>query len=517
MYNFVATSYQNSFAMKKYFFISALLLMTLITVNANAQIYDSICHHHVGLYEQDPGIYDLDMRNMMELRDGGIVANVQVFGIHDEIMEHGNQLYKLVYDKGKLSFSDSTFVEDHDLCYYLLERNPLGDDNVYAKIVRDFDNCRSYLQIDFFDDNLVFNPKKEIIVPLEDAIVNWTGQFLIDPYNDIVLVYLKSDGDYWFMRVGLDGTVKQKVCVSHAVMNTGIPHPLVIQTAPLEFACYGVIRTEHYSEFRCYTLDSLFQVTDTLTSRYWDPGGYDKMILDNTQTILLAERFSNTYPDPTNGVVVCRIDRESQEMLVRTKFNTDPLHVIYFNDVPGTIGCARPFGLALAHDGNIYMAYDTQYRTVWPEGWIAIVKMTPNLDIIWQRYFLEPDVCSHMGSALIALENGGVAAGVLESEIGVSTVSFIVVDDQGGVVSDLAAQARPFMFYPNPVTDALHLRYSPDVNPKQVDLYDLEGRRMLIQQSDLERIDMEGLAPGVYTLRVLMDDGTDYTSKVVKQ
>ena len=169
------------------------------------------------------------------------------------------------------------------------------------------------------------------------------------------------------------------------------------------------------------------------------------------------------------------------------------------------------------YDGNIYMAYYTQDRTVWPEGWIAIVKMTPNLDIIWQRYFLEPDVCSHMGSALIALENGGVAAGVLESEIGVSTVSFIVVDDQGVAVSDLAAQARPYMFYPNPVTDALHLRYSPDVNPKQVDLYDLEGRLVLIQQSDLERIVMEGLAPGFYTLSVTIDDGTIFTNKIIKQ
>ena len=507
--------------MKKYFFISALLLMTLITVNANAQTYDSISHHHVGLYEQDPGIYDLAMRNMMELRDGGIVANVQVFGIDDEVMEHGNQLYKMVYDNGKLSFSDSTFVEDHDLCYYLLERNPWGDDNIYAKIVRDFDSCRSYLQIDFFDDNLVFDPEKEVIVPLEDTIVWWTGQCMIDPYNDIVLIYPKFEGRYYiycFMRIGLDGTVKQKVHVSQAVLNTGFPHPLkVFQTAPLEFAFYGVIATEHYSEFRCYTLDSLFQVKDTLVSRYWDPGGFDKMLLDNTQTILLAERFSNAYPDPTNGVVVCRIDRESQEVVERTKFMTDPQYATYYNGVQVTIGCARPFGLALAHDGNIYMAYDTQDRTVWPEGWIAIVKMTPNLDVIWQRYFLEPDVCSHMGSALIALENGGVAVGVVESEIGVSTVSFIVVDDQGVAVSDLAAQARPYMFYPNPVTDALHLRYSPDVNPKQVDLYDLEGRRMLIQQSDLERIDMEGLAPGVYTLRVLMDDGTDYTSKVVKQ
>ncbi len=79
------------------------------------------------------------------------------------------------------------------------------------------------------------------------------------------------------------------------------------------------------------------------------------------------------------------------------------------------------------------------------------------------------------------------------------------------IVNDLV------IFYPNPVTDALQLHCPPGTKPVRVELYDVEGRQVLTQQTDLERIGMEGFSPGLYTLRVILDDGTVYTDKLVKQ
>jgi DNA gyrase inhibitor GyrI len=74
----------------------------------------------------------------------------------------------------------------------------------------------------------------------------------------------------------------------------------------------------------------------------------------------------------------------------------------------------------------------------------------------------------------------------------------------------------PYRFYPNPVSDRLNIHYSPDVTPKAVELYDVQGRLIHTQHNNLENIGMENLPAGNYTLRVVMHDGNTYSEKVVK-
>ena len=71
--------------------------------------------------------------------------------------------------------------------------------------------------------------------------------------------------------------------------------------------------------------------------------------------------------------------------------------------------------------------------------------------------------------------------------------------------------------YPNPAQDQLRLQYSPDVEPAQIELYDLQGRLVRSQGSGLERLNLQGLAPGQYVMKVTMTDGTAYSDKVVKE
>ena len=85
------------------------------------------------------------------------------------------------------------------------------------------------------------------------------------------------------------------------------------------------------------------------------------------------------------------------------------------------------------------------------------------------------------------------------------------------VLSEFGMEVRPYDYYPNPTQSELHLRYSPDVTPKQIELYDLQGRLVRSQRNDLESFDMEGLASGTYTLRVTMVGGQTFSDKVVKE
>lgn len=83
-------------------------------------------------------------------------------------------------------------------------------------------------------------------------------------------------------------------------------------------------------------------------------------------------------------------------------------------------------------------------------------------------------------------------------------------------VPDLEALVRPYTYFPNPAQNELHLQYTPDATPSQIKLYDLQGRLVRSQRNSLESINLEDLASGTYTMRVILEDGKVFSDKVVK-
>jgi hypothetical protein len=76
---------------------------------------------------------------------------------------------------------------------------------------------------------------------------------------------------------------------------------------------------------------------------------------------------------------------------------------------------------------------------------------------------------------------------------------------------------RPYAFYPNPVKEQVLMQFSPDVQPAQVELYDLQGRLARRQNKAFESIDLSQLPAGTYTMRVILEDGKAYSDKMVKE
>ena len=117
---------------------------------------------------------------------------------------------------------------------------------------------------------------------------------------------------------------------------------------------------------------------------------------------------------------------------------------------------------------------------------------------------------------MATLENGGVAVGGVIYGAP-PELFFLIFDDEGWSVSETNVQVRPYAYYPNPTQDELHLQYSPDVTPKQIELYDLQGRLVKTQRNGLESLNMSDLPSGTYTIRVIMKDGKVFSDKVVKE
>ena len=109
-------------------------------------------------------------------------------------------------------------------------------------------------------------------------------------------------------------------------------------------------------------------------------------------------------------------------------------------------------------------------------------------------------------------------AGVFLSDTWDNVLNLIIINDDGSArTADTESFLRPYMFFPNPAQDQLTMQYSPDVQPRQIELYDLQGRLVCTQKQGLESLNLQGLAPGQYLMKVTMTDGKVYTDRVVKE
>ena len=504
--------------MKKH--ITIIVALLLLCAGVQAQTYDSIAHHHVGHF-------DIDLRNMMQLRDGNILANIQLFEIDEHgnyLGDYGNRLLKI--DPNGAILLDSVFVADDDLNYFLIERNPIDKDNIYAKVVRNLDEMHSDLRISFFDDNLNFKPEKEIWVPLSDTIFgSLSDSYFLDEHGDIVLRFpITERNELHYYRIGIDGSVK-----NHEVMpkdsspinyGTAGGHDFgIFNEQPAEYYFAG-LNSSDLSKMYIHVFDSALVLKETLTpsgvpaNTQFDFGMRERVLDWDAETFMVASRWDNIN-GLEDGVRITRYRKEEPcEALATCYFRTMPQLLIG----NFSIGCAFPFGLAKSGDGSLYFAYCTQdpeglyFGT--PVGRVSVVKMDADFNILWQRFCLEPEGYSRVGSECVALEEGGVAVG--GTVFGAPPeLFFIVFNDEGWSVNEPLSSFRPYLIYPNPMKDRLSIHFSPDVMPESIELYDVSGR--CVASSRTAEMDVENLPSGQYVAKITLEGGKTYTDKIIHE
>ena len=507
--------------MKKVTFIFAILMATAW---AKAQTLDSIPHHGMG--------HMVNPSTIMELRSGDILGGTLLadtkkapsptpvgYMVHS-VSRHGAMI------------TDSLFLAYDRLPCQITIRNPFGTDNILAEMVNDVENNCFNLRIRHFDDDLNLDAANEILIPLADFIANggWDGMTL-NPQGDLVLAYYDRKNNYanntYFAQIGLDGAVKQsKTFVPETMpMNRNHYGPKVFSESPLQYCYWGTHYNGDNLDLNCFVLDSVFNIVEsyTIPSYYhsYNPSlivqfGFDyeeKMLgMENGDFLIASRNDETTNTSHDQGCAVLKFDKDFH-LKAYAKF----LSIPYLQYCHGN----RPIGLEKSRDGNIYFAYYTQepeyYYGQW-YGQVAVVKMDYDLNIIWQRFCLEPQGYGREGGCMTVLEDNGVA--ILGNNVnnnGSSEIFYLIVNDDYDSMEEQGFIVRPYAYWPNPVQDELHLQYSPDITPKQIELYDLHGRLVKTQHNGLEILNLEGLAAGTYTMRVSLEGVKVFSDKVVKE
>ena len=172
-----------------------------------------------------------------------------------------------------------------------------------------------------------------------------------------------------------------------------------------------------------------------------------------------------------------------------------------------------PIQAVVSSPDDIYYAYMTD--TGQPNQ-LVLACLDENLTVRWKRYFYDTGEF-YWGTTIEILGDGIIAVGAYLYGSDSNRIAVVIFRDGAWDVDECLLPIRPYMFYPNPVQDQLHLQYSPDVQPKQVELYDLQGRLVRSQSNAFETVDLSLLPTGTYTMRVTMKDGQTFSDKVVKE
>ena len=482
-----------------------LLLMIVMVGIAKGQEVVTEFSHENGKY--------FNLHNIVETSDDCLIVECPMFEpFYTPGPDIGNVFYKFSTD-GELL--DSLFIPLDAIPYRtLFEPVPNQQDVfVYGRMEQEVSDSTTYLRLAFIDKDLNITDETEIdIADTLDMRIITSSDYFFDTNDDLIVSY-RSNQKVHVYRIGLDWTVKDRKRLEGLDENTGtvqVRHT-GLYGRPSSLYYFLCTRQEGYGTYapKAYFIDSTFNV--------FDSHSYPKLVFEGSTILLYNHSEMQEHISPLSDSAYLLVTRGAktvnpQESVVLAKLDHDhnPIGIRMFTE--GTYNIS-PIWTTVMDDGTIYHSYMTDADA---PNRLVLVRLDANLNVLWARYFLEPDMF-HWGTCMTVLSDGRVAVGSYRYGENPGSVSVVIVKDNYDGLEERSFLVRPYTYYPNPAKDALHLEYSPDVTPKQIELYDLQGRLVRTQRNGLESLHMEGLASGTYTMRVTLEEGKSYTDKVVKE
>jgi len=121
---------------------------------------------------------------------------------------------------------------------------------------------------------------------------------------------------------------------------------------------------------------------------------------------------------------------------------------------------------------------------------------------VWQYDWTAPIA----GTGTVTFYAAYVVANNAQGDLGdyVNTTTYVAVEDAVGVEEINALSS--ISLYPNPAKNYFQLSSTKNVD--NVELFNLNGQKVLSKNSSLERINIEGLSSGVYFVKINSENGT---------
>ena len=516
-------------AMKKYLLLFVFAIASSVMKAQSGEMYSLMFHNMVDCQH--------NVENFMRQHDGDYLFATFVATPWSPT-NPGTPLGIIFYKMSPttLTVTDSLFVADPNVPYYLFAPNPHDQDNIRASFEYHDESDSTFLHICRFPDNsLVINHDEDIVVPVcEGHAYGEADNNLVDSRGDLIWKYYKEqtagESECHIIRFDAEGALKKDEILPSSQSFTYKLREF--RESPLQYYHWKGYGGENLAVF---VLDSIFHtkyfsiINNVLGEVVIDSAEHvierehlafnvdTEVIPAGEDDILVAaqyEKDTTWHAMGERGVAVAKYDARTMRLKGYT----------VFNDYLGYYAEARCMGLKKMSDGTVYFAYK---ENGYPAEGINIVKMNVDMEVEWKRFCKTDNISLDPPFKLfsVLVEEGpdgmnGVAwigSGTETNTEERGVVIFFLNHDGTTNENEDIWVVRPYTFYPNPAKDQLYTQFSPDVQPVRVELYDLQGRLVRTQRSAFETIDLSRLPAGTYTMRVVMKDGKTYSDKVVKE
>ena len=430
----------------------------------------------------------------------------------------------------------------------LLESVPLGDS--YSFVVRlhgetgssvyyaigihwDPQTERLYPFIASFDKDLNIIDMKDVTdIPETYTFPVWDAAAVVNNNGKVLFVYEYSSSELHYMVLNLDGVLENYKAVN--VSGGGFVGSLCLfQDGSGDFGHYEshvttrMLRIDEQLDMEpvfdiWQVQESQWNASDTIHRVYVGPSPYPTVLSLSDSSFVFAEEttevwFDHYHSQPffwDNNTVFFKCDNNGEignSILIDTRNDT----------------LERPAYLQAVDRSESNSIYLCSFQHLLHNSWgplinqnhIILMKTDLDLNLIWERRYTFGDACNRPYHILSTSDGGCLITGGIRIKDANRSDLFVLKLNADGTLgtSCFGVTAYPFRFFPNPVEGTLNMEYSPDVTPKALEIYDLQGRLLRTQHSNFGQVGMEDLPAGTYTMRIVMTDGTAYSEKVIKQ
>ena len=516
---------------------------------------------HAGILAQESAFeellpYDCEttMTYCRETYDGGFLLNAVTRNTLLKLDHWGKVVSETTYEMDETGTAETRFV-----AFFDDPQDP--SHHIGVAQLMDWDTETGNLfHIVYFDDDLHYNPSEVLVVDFSENVKRIASGYPDRPYFSI-----EGDGCISFAGMSYDWNETRRLMYARVDPNNSVKnvvgfcdqfhkdHERVMYFAPkddhyemLAVSQVDVMPGAYQTFLNCYEVSRDFEQTDSVycfvqPSLNNTPLRYMEHEGDiNNDSCYVARILGNIFVVPvwlSDSVMVLptrvrlyRYYHYSAEALYGVALwklddNFNILGQAFFDVLNGTENSEELWTVnPLLYNGEcLYFCYTTYKGTFSGPMQTVICKLDTDLNVIWKRWYGGASELHYVTNFALTSDSGCVASGTGNTSPsqysieGLPYVLKVTPDGYCSVKEEEAPLLKPYVFFPNPVDDQLHMEFSPDVQPRIMELYDIQGRLVRSQGKGLERIDMRELPSGTYTLRIVMDDGTSYSDKVVKQ
>ena len=450
-----------------------------------------------------------NFHNIVEIDDNTLLINCPMFEMYGSGPEYGSMFYKISME-GDLLDSLLVLLDDVPLRTFF---EPVPGNNgqyLYGRFERAGNDSTTVLRMTFIDDNLcIINDISVMLGNYQGHAILSTSDMFIDPNGDIIASFVRNKCIH-MLRIGIDGELKfqkQLPELGYSSLSVQARHTGVYSEYPLRYS-FLVERMTSNPVSEVHIMDSLFEEVEvhpynnltTQPSIHFISGMQEHLAMYDESSYLYTSRATGTINNQTHFFTALARYNRSHNLLGYKLFDEDDFNI-------------SPIKATTAAPDTIYYSYMT---TTGNNNQLALACLDADLEIRWIRYVYNPD-CFHWATTMTVLHDGKVAIGSYKYGQNPGRIFVAVIQDELWDVDEKPFIIRPYSYYPNPAQNELHLQYSPDVKPTQVELYDLQGRLVHSQSDGLESISLQGLSAGQYFMKVTLENGKVFTDKVVKE